>query len=245
MSGVMTRCRSDDPLFTGLGAICEPAIRLTGADGVVVAVLTRAAQVRELAYASDPIAQQLDELQYTIGEGPCFDAYLDDEPHDYPELRSGAQTSRWPTFATHATELGVRALFAFPIPHAQRPMGVLEFYRRTAGGLDTSQYQSATACATAIAHQLQSNWYTYLARTGNTEQAIETAAAAGLNEPVHPFTRTQVHLAGGMVATQLGVTASQGVDRLRAYSYAHSRSITSVAADIIARRLTLSAERDC
>jgi hypothetical protein len=34
------------------------------------------------------------------------------------------------------------------------------------------------------------------------------------------------------------------VDRLRAYSYAHGLSISSVAADIIARRLTLNDQRD-
>jgi hypothetical protein len=235
-----------EPLFTGLHAICDTAIQLTGADGVAVAVLTRAARVRELAYVSDPIAQQLDELQYTIGEGPCFDAYLDDQPQLYPELRSGAPTSRWPTFATDATQLGIQALFAFPIPNGQRPIGVLEFYRRAAGGLDDVQYEWAAACATAIAQQLQSNWRTYVARTGSTQRAIETAAVTGvaLSEPADPFTRTQIHLAGGMAAVQLGVMSSEGVDRLRAYSYAHGRSISAVAADIIARRLTLNDQRD-
>jgi hypothetical protein len=42
-----------------------------------------------------------------------------------------------------------------------------------------------------------------------------------------------------MVAIQLGGSADEGVDRLRAYSYACGRPIASVAADIIARRLTL------
>ena len=48
----------------------------TEADGVALAVLTRWRRLRDLLYASDPIARRLDELQYTIGEGPCFDAYL-------------------------------------------------------------------------------------------------------------------------------------------------------------------------
>jgi hypothetical protein len=235
-----------EPLFAGLDAICDAAIKLSGADGVAVAVLTRAARVRELAYASDPIAEQLDELEYTIGEGPCFDAYLDAKPQLYPELCCGAQTSRWPTFATDATQLGIQALFAFPLPDAQRPMGVLEFYRRAAGGLGNVQYEWAAACATAIAQRLRSNWQTYVARTGGTQRAIETAAVTGvaLSEPADPFTRTHIHLAGGMAAVQLGVMSSEGVDRLRAYSYAHARSISAVAADIIARRLTLNDQRD-
>src|SRR5258708_24359593 len=111
-----------------------------GADGAALEVLTRSLRFRELVYATDTIAEKLDELQYTIGEGPCLDAYFYDSPQFYPELESVAQTSRWPTFAADATQLGVRALFAFPVPDGQRPMGVLELYRRTAGSLAVSEY---------------------------------------------------------------------------------------------------------
>jgi hypothetical protein len=95
-------------------------------------VLTRSSRTRDLLHATDTIARRLDELQYTIGEGPCLDAYVYDSPQFYPELGNVAQTSRWPTFAAEATGLGVHALFAFPVPDGQRPMGVLELYRRTA-----------------------------------------------------------------------------------------------------------------
>jgi hypothetical protein len=47
-----------------------------------------------------------------------------------------------------------------------------------------------------------------------------------------------------MVATQLGVNAGDEVDLLRAYSYSCGRRISSVAADIIARRLKLRDLRD-
>ena len=48
-----------------------------------------------------------------------------------------------------------------------------------------------------------------------------------------------IHIAGGMVAIQLAVKADEAIDGLRAYSYARERPISTVAADIIARRLTL------
>ena len=71
--------------------------------------------------------------------------------------------------------------------------------------------------------------------------AIDAAATAGAasDEPADAFTRLQVHIAGGMVAIQLAINADEAIDRLRAYSYARGRPISSVAADIIARRLTL------
>jgi hypothetical protein len=228
-------------LFEGADAMCDAAMLKSGADGAALAVLTRSSRTRELVYASDVIARKLDELQYTIGEGPCLDAYLYDEPQYYPELDNVAQTSRWPTFAADATRLGVHALFALPIPAAQRPMGVLELYRRTAGSLAGAEYASAAAYAGAISQRLQSNWTAHAARFDSTEQAIDAAATAGLSadEPADAFTRTQIHIAGGVLAIQLEVDPDEAVDRLRAYSYAHDRPISSVAADIIARRLTL------
>jgi hypothetical protein len=47
-----------------------------------------------------------------------------------------------------------------------------------------------------------------------------------------------------MVAVQLAVPSQEALDRLRAYSYAQRRSITVVAADIIARRLSFRGQRD-
>jgi ANTAR domain/GAF domain len=234
---------TSDSLYAGIGEICDTATLRARADGAALAVLSRSVPSRELIYATDTLAQQIDELQYTIGEGPCFDAYLDDSPQFHPELTSVARTSRWPTFAADATELGAHALFAFPIPDGQRPMGVLELYRRSVGSLDAAECAAVVACTATIAHRLLSNWQDHVARFGDVEQALDAAATTGvaLSEAANPFTRTQIHVAGGMVAIQLGVDPDEGVDRLRAYSYASGRRLSSVAADIIARRFTLHA----
>lgn len=230
-----------DSLFAGMGEICEAATLRADADGAVLAILTHSASDRELVYATDTVAHKLDELQYTLGEGPCFDAYLDDNPQFHPELTSVAHTMRWPTFAAAATQLGAHALFAFPIPDGQQPMGVLELYRRSAGSLADTQYAAAVGCASAIGGRLQSNWKDHVARAGSAEKAVDAAAASSTSpsERNNPFTRTHIYVASGMVAIQLGVDPDQAVDRLRAYSYSCGRRISSVAADIIARRLTL------
>jgi hypothetical protein len=221
--------------------LCNAAVLRARADGAALAVLTQSSRTRELVYATDTMARKLDELQYTIGEGPCVDAYLYDNPQFYAELDNVAQTSRWPTFASAATRLGVHALFALPIPDGRRPMGVLELYRRTAGSLTAAENASAGACAAAISRLLQSNWDEHVSHFGSAEMAIDAAAStsAAFGEPAGVFTRAQIHVAGGMVAIQLGTNADEGVDRLRAYAYARGRPISSVAADIIARRLTL------
>ena len=232
-----------DSLFAGVGEICEAAMRRAGADGAALAVLSRSTLSRELIYATDLLAQQLDELQYTIGEGPCFDAYLDDRPQFHPELTNIAQTSRWPTFAADATELGAHALFAFPVPDGQHPLGVLELYRRSVGSLDAAECAAVVTYTAMIAKRLLSNWEYHVVRFGGVEQALDAAATTGVapGDSANPYTRTQIHVAGGMLAIQLDINADEGVDRLRAYSYASGRRLSAVAADIIARRLTLHA----
>jgi GAF domain len=231
-------------LFAGLGPICDAAMVQTKSDGAALAVLTPSTNVRELVYATDPVAQQLDELQYLVGEGPCFDAYLDYSPQFHPELASAAEKSRWPTFAADATQLGVHALFAFPVPDGRRPMGILELYRENAGSLTEAEYAAAAVCAVAIAQRVESNWRDLVSRFGGADEATVATVALSAGEPADPFSRRQVHVAGGMVAVQLGIHADEGVDRLRAYAYACGRSLSSVAADIIGRRLTLRDQPD-
>jgi hypothetical protein len=238
--------RGTDVLFTGVGELCEQAVRGASADGAALAVVTRHAHNRELVYATDSDAVRLDELQFTLGEGPCLDAYLDDEPQFHPNLDSVTGASRWPTFAAEATALGVHSLFAFPVPGAGRsagPSGVLEFYRRTEGHLTDQQHAAAQAAATAIGRRIKTNWQDHLAGFGSTTDAVDAAASAAQDGP-DPFSRTQVHVAAGILAVQLDTHPEEALDRLRAHSYASGRRISSVAADIIAHRLTLHDEPD-
>jgi hypothetical protein len=227
----------DDPLFVGIGAICETATRLTGADGAAVAVLA-AHGVRELVYASDALAQQLDELQFIVGEGPCLDAYHQVRPQLCAEV-DNAFAARWPAFAAELAELGVAAVFAFPVPGQHRPMGVLELYRRTSGELSDAEQRSAQVCASALRTTLEINWRKQLAHSTSEDAAIEAAALRNADATrSDPFTRSQVYVAAGMVAVQLSIPTREALDRLRGYAYAHKMSIMAVAADVVARRLS-------
>ena len=227
-----------DPLFVGIGAICNTAARLTGADGAALAVLTPTRGVRELVYATDAMAQQLDEVQFTMGEGPCLDAYYEDRPQLYAQL-DDKTLDRWPAFSAELVGLNVAALFAFPVPGQHRPMGVLELYRRTAGALSDGAHRSAQLCAAALQRTLESNWAQHLQHSTTEEAAIEAAALSGSGAANgDPFTRQQVYVAAGMIAVQLEISTSAALDRLRAYAFSHHASVTAVAADVVARRLS-------
>lgn len=232
-------------LFTGVGAVCETAARLAGADGAAVAVFAPS-RSRELVYATDALAQQIDDLQFTLGEGPCLDAYRTGSRQLCPRLDTDVQMNRWPAFCDGAEELGARAVFAFPVLAPSHALGVLELYRRTTGDMDAGQRESASVCARAIADTLLVNWATHLSGAIDAVAAIE-AASSDPDAPLTPgnqFSRARVYIASGMVAIQLGVSADEGLDRLRAYTYAQGRSISDVAADLVAKRLSLRGFRD-
>ncbi|MGO9148798.1 MAG: ANTAR domain-containing protein [Acidimicrobiales bacterium] len=67
------------------------------------------------------------------------------------------------------------------------------------------------------------------ANASPSELATEIETGANL--------RLVVHQACGMVAVQLGVSLTEALIRLRAYSFANDRPIAAIAEDVVARRL--------
>ncbi|BBX69828.1 hypothetical protein MPSYJ_32890 [Mycolicibacterium psychrotolerans] len=234
-----------DALFAGVETLCDDAVGSTSLDGAAVAV-PKSPRARELIHATDIIAQRLDELQFTIGDGPCLEAFVKNRPQRWADVTiSSSARARWSAFAVDAIGLGVRAVFAFPVNVGTRPLGVLEVYRRDAGTLTDREEQSLTDYATAVGHTLMGNWYLHAARTGSAPNTLDTVAIVGAdNAGGHPFSRAGIHLAAGMIAVQLDVPAGEGLDRLRAYSYGQQRPISEVAADVISHRLSFEDHRD-
>ena len=233
-------------VFTGIGQLCETVVRLSGVDGAAIALLTRSSRVRDLVYATDATAQQIDELQFTLGEGPCLDAYHDDNNQLLPDLTDTSANGRWPVFIGEALDIGVRSVFAFPVVEGGNPLGVLELYRRTPGALAVDELNAALTIAATAAFTVRQNWDAYLANTDHAtgaDAAAENLSEAQVDSP-GAFSRSQVYLASGMAAVQLGVPAGDALDRLRAYSYQHGRSIKDVSDDVVARRLNLRDEAD-
>lgn len=214
--------------------LCETVARLTGVDGAAVAVLI-SPQVRELLYATDEVAQQIDELQYATGEGPCLDAHYTQWPQLYSHLEGDAREDPWLAFSTGVKDLGVEAVFAFPVPGAQsHSLGVLELYRRAPGPLGDDQVNSAATCAEAIGEIIRAHF-------PNTAAAIDEVSddeSATLNSS-NPFSRAEVYQASGMLALQLGISTGEALARIRAHAYAQGVPITEAASDIIARRSSI------
>jgi hypothetical protein len=222
-------------LFASTAPFRDSAVAWTRADGVSLALLSASPNSRELVFATDAMAQRIDELQFALGEGPCLAAYATGRPQCITDL---AHDDRWALFCREAAGLGAGAVYSFPVSIHMYPIGVLEIYRRSTGGMTVDEYDAALGCAAAIGAVIASTYERWSHRFGDDEE-LDAAALVALTES-DPFTRSQVHTAAGIVAVHLGVSVGEALVRMRAYAFARDLRITDVADDIVDQQIPLS-----
>jgi hypothetical protein len=205
--------------------LCAKCVSLTGVDGAAVTVLS-SSSARELMYATDALAQHLDELQFTSGDGPCVDAFLSGSPVLCNNTADPEHADSWPGFSSDAERSGVGGVYAFPLRGGRRVFGVLELYRRAPSSLTQFQLDAAVASSDAIALSLLD------------ELSLEENSHTG--GMVNAFHRPEVNQAVGMIAVQLNVSVADALSRLRATAYSSGKPIWDVADDVVHRRLRFS-----
>ena len=219
--------KPDDPagIVGGLRRLCRAAVTSVPASGADVSVITEAG-ARGVGAASDHASRRIDELQFTLGEGPCIDAFSTRRPVLEPNLGGGGAL-RWPVYSPAAQREGVRAVFAFPLQIGAARLGVLDLYREEVGSLTREALAQALSFAdVALTLLLDAQ-----------EQAAPGAAADGLDAALEY--RFELHQAQGMVMVQLGISLAEALAVLRAYAYSHDRHLTEVARDVVARTVRL------
>lgn len=205
-----------------LRRVCGAAVLALPASGAGVSVMTGGGRLG-FAAASDVSSEQLEDLQFTLGEGPCIDAYATRRPVLVPDL-TDAVTRRWPMYIPAVHERGVRAVFAFPLQVGAGRLGVLDVFRERSGQLTEEELaQALTFAEIAVMMVLDGQ-----------ERAPSGGAPAGLDN-AQGF--LEISQAQGMIMVQLGVTITEALVRLRAYAYAEGRTVADVARDVVARRI--------
>lgn len=202
--------------------LCQACVEVVGVTGASVMVMSEGL-ANPLA-SSDSVAACIEDLQHTIGEGPCIDAYTGDRAVFEPDLATPRQ-SRWPAFGPAALAAGANALFAFPLRVGGVHLGALTLYQARAGELSADQHADAQTMAGIVANAILS--IQAQAPPGRLSPDLETLAGY----------RAEVHQASGMVSIQLGVGVGEALVRLRGYAYATDRPLADIAADVVARVL--------
>ncbi len=209
--------------------LCASVTTSVPVSGAAVALMTAAGHGGTLA-ATDGPAEVMENLQQTLGEGPCLTAFRDRRPALEHDLARAGQ--RWPGFAPAATASGIAAIFAFPLQIGAIRLGVLDLYRDTAGPLDSLQLAEAldyAAAATTILLDLQ-------------HEQPPDGLQSQLSEAVD--SHRAIHQAAGIISVQASVGLDEALLLLRARAYADERPLLELGQDVVARTVTFHPEDD-
>jgi len=212
-------------------AVAASAARVSGAG---LTMMTRTDSGRVVC-VTDDVSARVEELQVTLGEGPCVDAYASRAPVLTSDLRGQQALRRWPAFAPAAKEAGAAAVFAFPLQMGAVRLGVMDLYHREPRSLGSGELRDALVLADTATMLLLGG------ETGSDDFLGD--ASSGLLSEREGY-RAEIDQAMGMVSVQLGVNVDVAFLRLRAYAYAEDRSLTDVCRDVVARRLRFAADSD-
>jgi GAF domain-containing protein len=175
---------------------------------------------------SNEVSQLIEELQYTLGEGPCVDAHQQGRVVAEPDLAAPV-TGRWLAFSPPALQAGVRAVFGFPLRVGTARLGALNFYRARPGPLDADQHANALVIADVVAR------WVLEAQAGAPSDTVAEELEIGADF------HFVVHNAAGIVSVQQGISVTEALIRLRAFAFSSDRLLADVAQDVIDHKLQL------
>jgi len=210
---------------TGTRPLCLECAEALDVAGAGIMLMTGAGH-RGVLCASDPTSGEVEDLQFTLGEGPCVDACADGAPVLEPDLDAPG-FARWPAFTPPARRAGVRAIFGFPLQVGSIRLGALDIYNDHPGDLRPDQFAEAMKLAGVVTRRV-------------LELQADAEPGSLASELATPGTlRASVHQASGMLSARLDIPVDAALLRLRAHAFSTERPINEVAQDVIARRLNI------
>ncbi len=213
--------------------LCEACVFLLDVDAAAISLVFDGASSATLG-SSGGRARIYDELQFTLGEGPCLESVARRSPVLICDLADPAE-SRWPAYGPAMLAHQIRSVYALPVVVAGEYVGALDLFRMRPGQLMSDDLAGATAAAELAGVPVL--------------DLLEGDMQAGVADPtsnawaeLNNLSRAEVSQATGMLVAQLGIEPAEALVRLRAHAYAIGRSATDVARDILDRRLKLEAD---
>jgi hypothetical protein len=211
-------------------SLCAPFLAVLPVGGAAVSVLAGSAGQSTMC-ASDDTAARLDELQFDLGEGPCWDAMTTRAPVLASDVAVDGATA-WPLFTNalqnDAVSGEVRAVYAFPMFVGSLDIGAVDLYSSSVTPLERSLVTDAAKLASLAAWQV-------------LRRILSDSDGEELDTP-SAYNRREVHQATGMILAQLDISAADAALLLRAHAFSSGRTVAEVANDVIERRLDFTAD---
>lgn len=175
----------------------------------------------ETISATGQVAARLDELQFDLGEGPCWDALNSSGPVLEPDFL-GRGATRWPNLVAAARDERIGSVFAFPMNVGTIRIGAVDLYTRNRFALDAIQQNHASVMADVIGRHV-------------LRRAL--AADPDDNPATTPHTRRMIHQATGIVLAQAEVDAEDALLMIQSHAFTTGSSMMAVAEAVLSGEL--------
>ena len=218
----MGRLRSATPSGSQLAEPFVELFRVTGSSISTIGDLLGSQTVS----ATDTLAARIDEVQFDLGEGPCWDAIGSGAPILEPDFRN-RERIMWPAFTAAIARDQVASLFAFPMLVGPLKVGAVDLYAASPMDLGDAECLHAAAMADVVGRNI-------------LQSALAETAEEYREDTSNPFSRRLVHQATGMVLAQLGVSADDAVLVMQAHAFGSGTSMMDVAHRILDGELDFS-----
>lgn len=124
LSEMARELEAEPDLTAVMHRIVMAAVAELGGATAAAITLVQRGKVSSPAHSSE-LAERTGTIQSETGEGPCVDSSREEITIRVDDLR---ESSRWPTFAARAVEMGVLSLLSFQLFVGQDSMGALNVY---------------------------------------------------------------------------------------------------------------------
>ena len=172
---------------------------------------------------TDEQAPLIDQAQYESGQGPCLDAWHERRSIRLDDLAE--VDDRYASFAGSCLDHGIHSTLSMPLVAADRGVGALNLYSRTAGGF-TSDDEEVAADLCSVASAVLANSTAYWGAYDLSQQMSEAMGS-----------RAAIEQAKGMLmAESPGLSADEAFDVLRRASQRENVKLREIAVRLVERR---------
>jgi GAF domain-containing protein len=189
---------------------------IPGADGAGLNLLEL--DRPDLVVTTTPFVREVDDIQYSIGQGPCITAAAERETVVSGSLGGDP---RWPKFGARVARLGVHSAISLPLLTADAVLGALNVYAHDKHVFDDRAAELGQLFAVPAAIAVQNAQVLAQARrlAGKLQHALDN--------------RGVIDRAVGILMSRSGDTEDQALARLRTLSQHGHQRLVEVARGIV------------
>jgi transcriptional regulator with GAF, ATPase, and Fis domain len=168
--------------------------------------------------SSDIIAEQMDEVQYGIDEGPCLQSMRSGQ---VVRIEDTSGEDRWAGFTMRAAANGIRSTLSLPLTAEGKHMGALNLYAPVSAAFGTAETQRAESFAATA--------------TGALTLAVRQAATADLTSQLRAAlaARAVIDQAIGVIMAQERCTQAEAFAIMRTASQNRNVKLRTIATQVV------------